>query len=133
MKVTSHLGGRESVASDARNGGLVCVCHSACIFSLRAGLQQFRVSFLSPNLKFHSEFVTINWNLFCYRLNFSLSPPPLLRRFTNQEIWSNVQSGGTAAEGNLTSSHVIPKQWNDGEVVTEASQKSSLAIPEMVL
>ncbi|GBO26270.1 hypothetical protein AVEN_126932-1 [Araneus ventricosus] len=28
----------------------------------------------------------------------TLSPPPLLRRFTNQETWFEVQSGGTADE-----------------------------------
>ncbi|GBM10717.1 hypothetical protein AVEN_109-1 [Araneus ventricosus] len=37
----------------------------------------------------------IHWN------TTTLSPPPLLRRFTNQEIWSMVQSGGTAAEWNF--------------------------------
>ncbi|GBM50519.1 hypothetical protein AVEN_160741-1 [Araneus ventricosus] len=37
----------------------------------------------------------IHWN------TTTLSPSPLLRRFTNQEIWSEVQSGGTAAEWNF--------------------------------
>ncbi|GBN35937.1 hypothetical protein AVEN_55708-1 [Araneus ventricosus] len=37
----------------------------------------------------------IHWN------TTTLSPPPLLRRFTNQEIWSKVQSDGTTAECNF--------------------------------
>ncbi|GBN86999.1 hypothetical protein AVEN_195469-1 [Araneus ventricosus] len=37
----------------------------------------------------------IHWN------TITLSPPPLLRRFSSQEIWSKVQSGGTAAEWNF--------------------------------
>ncbi|GBN36457.1 hypothetical protein AVEN_114311-1 [Araneus ventricosus] len=49
----------------------------------------------------------IHWN------TIALSPPPLLRRFANQEIWSKVESDGTAAEGKLTNSYVITKQWND--------------------
>ncbi|GBN39799.1 hypothetical protein AVEN_273552-1 [Araneus ventricosus] len=37
----------------------------------------------------------IHWN------TVTLSPPTLLRRFLNQEIWSKVQSGGTEAEWNF--------------------------------
>ncbi|GBO01256.1 hypothetical protein AVEN_207573-1 [Araneus ventricosus] len=37
----------------------------------------------------------IHWN------SITLSPPALLRRFSSQEIWSKVQSVGTAAEWNF--------------------------------
>ncbi|GBN09653.1 hypothetical protein AVEN_6498-1 [Araneus ventricosus] len=37
----------------------------------------------------------IHWN------TITLSPPPLLRIFSNQEIWSKVQSVGAAAEWNF--------------------------------
>ncbi|GBM46598.1 hypothetical protein AVEN_95596-1 [Araneus ventricosus] len=54
----------------------------------------------------------------------TLSPPPLLRRFTNQEICSKVQSGGTAAGWNV---EMFPCQTQAVErcvkLVTKASQK----------
>ncbi|GBM50003.1 hypothetical protein AVEN_210110-1 [Araneus ventricosus] len=60
----------------------------------------------------------IHWN------NTTLSPSPLLRKFTNQEIWSKVQSGGTAAEWNLDK---FPCHTQAVErcvkLVTEAPQK----------
>ncbi|GBN79721.1 hypothetical protein AVEN_23248-1 [Araneus ventricosus] len=64
----------------------------------------------------------IHWN------TTSLSPPPLLRRFTNQEIWSYVQSGGTAAEWNFEKFPCQTQAVERGVVignlfVTEASQK----------
>ncbi|GBM41951.1 hypothetical protein AVEN_112111-1 [Araneus ventricosus] len=61
----------------------------------------------------------IHWN------TTTLSPPPLLRRFTNQEICSKVQSGGTAAEWNFDK---FPCHTQAVErcvkLVTEASQKA---------
>ncbi|GBN13312.1 hypothetical protein AVEN_201804-1 [Araneus ventricosus] len=61
----------------------------------------------------------IHWN------TTSFSPPPLLRRFKNQEIWSEVQLGGTAAEWNF---HKFPCHTQaverDVKLVTEISQKS---------
>ncbi|GBM38078.1 hypothetical protein AVEN_40957-1 [Araneus ventricosus] len=54
----------------------------------------------------------------------ALSPPPLQRRFMNQEIWSQVQSGGIAAEWNFDK---FPCHTEADEryvkLVTEASQK----------
>ncbi|GBN23534.1 hypothetical protein AVEN_102269-1 [Araneus ventricosus] len=60
----------------------------------------------------------IHWN------TTTLSPPTLVRRFTNQKIWSKVQSGGTAAEWNFD---MFPCHTQAVErsvkLVTEASQK----------
>ncbi|GBM88191.1 hypothetical protein AVEN_57948-1 [Araneus ventricosus] len=60
----------------------------------------------------------IHWN------TITLSPPPLLRRFSNLEIWSKVQSVGTAAEWNFDK---FPCHTQAVErcvkLVTEASQK----------
>ncbi|GBN02027.1 hypothetical protein AVEN_152727-1 [Araneus ventricosus] len=54
-------------------------------------------SFQPPKINFlATDYIEI---IHCNTITFS--PPPLLRRFTNQEIWSNVQSGGTAAEWNF--------------------------------
>ncbi|GBN80701.1 hypothetical protein AVEN_152068-1 [Araneus ventricosus] len=54
----------------------------------------------------------------------TLSTPLLLRRFTNQEIWSKVQSGGTGTQWNLDK---FPCHNQAVErcvkLVTEASQK----------
>ncbi|GBN16860.1 hypothetical protein AVEN_30-1 [Araneus ventricosus] len=51
-------------------------------------------SFQPPKIIFPTTYYIemIHWN------TIILSPPSLLRRFSNQEIWSKVQSGGTAAE-----------------------------------
>ncbi|GBM24085.1 hypothetical protein AVEN_38283-1 [Araneus ventricosus] len=61
----------------------------------------------------------IHWN------TITLSPPPLLRRFSNQEIWSKVQSGGTAAEWNFDRfpchTQAVKRCVN---LVTEALQKT---------
>ncbi|GBM49211.1 hypothetical protein AVEN_158185-1 [Araneus ventricosus] len=57
----------------------------------------------------------IHWN------TTSFSPPPFLRRFTNQEIWS---SGGTAAEWNLDKFQCHTQSVERGiKLVTEVSQK----------
>ncbi|GBM10212.1 hypothetical protein AVEN_177481-1 [Araneus ventricosus] len=54
-------------------------------------------SFQPPKINFPATYCIemIHWN------NITLSPPPLLRKFSNQEIWSKVQSGGTATEWNF--------------------------------
>ncbi|GBM51847.1 hypothetical protein AVEN_8709-1 [Araneus ventricosus] len=51
-------------------------------------------SFQPPKINFPTTYYIemIHWN------TITLSPPPLLRRFSNQEILSKVQSVGTAAE-----------------------------------
>ncbi|GBM46611.1 hypothetical protein AVEN_95606-1 [Araneus ventricosus] len=60
----------------------------------------------------------IHWN------TITLSPPPLLRRFTNQEIWSKVQSGGTANGLNLEKFPCHTQAVKRCvKLVTEASQK----------
>ncbi|GBM79302.1 hypothetical protein AVEN_92056-1 [Araneus ventricosus] len=60
----------------------------------------------------------IHWN------TITLSPPPLLRRFTNQVIWSKVQSGETAAMGNFDKFPCHTQAVERGvKVVTEASQE----------
>ncbi|GBM29438.1 hypothetical protein AVEN_189654-1 [Araneus ventricosus] len=54
----------------------------------------------------------------------TLSTPPWLRRFTNQEIWSKVQSRGTAAEWNSDKFPChIQAMERCVKLVTEASQK----------
>ncbi|GBO02969.1 hypothetical protein AVEN_126276-1 [Araneus ventricosus] len=59
----------------------------------------------------------IHWNA------ITLSPPPLLRKFTNQEIWSKVQSGGTAVEWNFDKFPCyIQAVERCVKLVTEASQ-----------
>ncbi|GBN02273.1 hypothetical protein AVEN_209050-1 [Araneus ventricosus] len=78
-------------------------------------------SFQPPNINFpathHIEM--IHWN------TITLSPPPLLRRFSNQEIWSKVQSGGTAAEWNLDNFQCHTQAMERCvKLVTEASQKA---------
>ncbi|GBL96396.1 hypothetical protein AVEN_43714-1 [Araneus ventricosus] len=78
------------------------------------------MSFQPPKINFlATDYIEIiNWN------TITLSPPPLLRRFMNQEIWSKVQSGGTAAERNFDK---FPCHAQAVErcvkLVTEASQK----------
>ncbi|GBM74723.1 hypothetical protein AVEN_274856-1 [Araneus ventricosus] len=61
----------------------------------------------------------IHWN------TITLSPPPLLRIFSNQEIWSKLQSVGTAAEWNFDK---FPCHTQAVErcvkLVTRASQKA---------
>ncbi|GBM14015.1 hypothetical protein AVEN_166199-1 [Araneus ventricosus] len=61
----------------------------------------------------------IHWN------TITLSPPPFLRRFSNQEIRSKVQSGGTAAEWDFDK---FPCHTQAVErcvkLVTQASQKA---------
>ncbi|GBL97186.1 hypothetical protein AVEN_116163-1 [Araneus ventricosus] len=54
-------------------------------------------SFQSPRTKFLvTDYIEmIHWN------TITLAPPPLLKRFSNQEIWSKIRSGGTAAEWNF--------------------------------
>ncbi|GBL74725.1 hypothetical protein AVEN_243599-1 [Araneus ventricosus] len=61
----------------------------------------------------------IHWN------TATLSTPPLLRRFTNQDIWSKVQSGGTAAEWNFDkfSCHNTQAVKRRMKLVTDTSQK----------
>ncbi|GBM55071.1 hypothetical protein AVEN_145133-1 [Araneus ventricosus] len=61
----------------------------------------------------------IHWN------TVTLSTPPLPRRFTNQEVWSKVQSGGTAAEWNFDKfpCHNTQAVERCVKLVTEASQK----------
>ncbi|GBN86724.1 hypothetical protein AVEN_139485-1 [Araneus ventricosus] len=63
-------------------------------------------SFQPPRISFlATDYIEmIRWN------TTTLSPPHLLRRFTNQEICSKVQSGGTAAVWNFDKFHVTPKQ-----------------------
>ncbi|GBM60223.1 hypothetical protein AVEN_273530-1 [Araneus ventricosus] len=64
----------------------------------------------------------IHWN------TTTLSTPSLLRRVTNQDIWSKVQSGGTEAEWNFDK---FPSHTQGMErcvkLVTEASQKVVLS------
>ncbi|GBM38235.1 hypothetical protein AVEN_199189-1 [Araneus ventricosus] len=78
-------------------------------------------SFQPPKINFPAThyIVMIHWN------TITLSPPPLLRRFSNQEIWFKVQSGVTAAEWNFAKS---PCHTQAAErcvkLVTEASQKA---------
>ncbi|GBM13992.1 hypothetical protein AVEN_166183-1 [Araneus ventricosus] len=66
-------------------------------------------NFQPPKINFPATYniEMIHWN------TLTVSPPPLLRRFRNQEIWFKVQSGGTGLSRTFTSSHVTPKQWND--------------------
>ncbi|GBL62395.1 hypothetical protein AVEN_101522-1 [Araneus ventricosus] len=60
----------------------------------------------------------IHWN------TTSLTSPSLLQRFTNQEIWSWVQSGGTAAEWHFDKFPCHTQAVERGvKLVTEASQK----------
>ncbi|GBM51386.1 hypothetical protein AVEN_168772-1 [Araneus ventricosus] len=61
----------------------------------------------------------IHWN------TITLSPPPLLRRFSNHEIWSKVQSGGTAAEWNFDKFPCHTQAIEQCvKLVTQASQKA---------
>ncbi|GBL73723.1 hypothetical protein AVEN_230709-1 [Araneus ventricosus] len=61
----------------------------------------------------------IHWN------TIRLSPSPLLRRFTNQEIWSKVQLGGKAAFWRNFDKFPCHTQAVERcvKLVTEASQK----------
>ncbi|GBN75531.1 hypothetical protein AVEN_173694-1 [Araneus ventricosus] len=76
--------------------------------------------FQPPKINFLATEYTevIHWN------TTALSPPPLVRRFTNKKIWSKVQTGGTAAEWNFD---MFPCHTQAVErslkLVTEVSQK----------
>ncbi|GBN25715.1 hypothetical protein AVEN_259451-1 [Araneus ventricosus] len=77
-------------------------------------------SFQPPKINFlATDYIErIHWN------TVTLSTPPLLRRFTNKEIWSKVQSGGTGAQWNFDK---FPRYTQAVKrcvkLVTEASQK----------
>lgn len=77
-------------------------------------------SFQPPKINFQAtDYIEmIDWN------TASLSPPPLLRRLTDQEIWSKIQSGEKADEWNFNK---FPCHTQAVErcvkLVTEASQK----------
>ncbi|GBN89202.1 hypothetical protein AVEN_39737-1 [Araneus ventricosus] len=77
-------------------------------------------SFQPPKINFPATYyIEMNhWN------TITLSPSPLLRKFSNQEIWSIVQSVGTADEWNFDK---FPCHTQAVErflkLVTEASQK----------
>ncbi|GBM80494.1 hypothetical protein AVEN_91780-1 [Araneus ventricosus] len=60
----------------------------------------------------------IHWN------TITLSPSLFLRIFSNQELWSKVQSGGTAAEWNFDNFPFLTQAVERCvKLVTEASQK----------
>ncbi|GBO24129.1 hypothetical protein AVEN_45398-1 [Araneus ventricosus] len=77
-------------------------------------------SFQQPKINFLATecIEMIHWN------TIPLSPPSLLRKFTNQEIWSKVQSGRAAGEWNFNK---FPCHTQSVErcvkLVTKASQK----------
>ncbi|GBN74736.1 hypothetical protein AVEN_261085-1 [Araneus ventricosus] len=76
-------------------------------------------SFQPPKIIFLSTDYAemIHWNT-------TLSSPPLLQRLTNQDIWSKVQSGGTATEWNVDKFPCHTRAVERGvKLVTEASQK----------
>ncbi|GBO27447.1 hypothetical protein AVEN_148315-1 [Araneus ventricosus] len=81
-------------------------------------------SFQPPKINFPATnyIEMIHWN------TIKLSPPPLLRLFSIQEIWSNVQSVGTAAEWNFDK---FPCHAQTVErcvkLVTVASQKEAVS------
>ncbi|GBL98681.1 hypothetical protein AVEN_19724-1 [Araneus ventricosus] len=78
-------------------------------------------SFQPPKINFPATYYIemIHWN------SITLSPPFLLRICSNQEIWSKVQSVGTAVERNFVK---FPCHTQGVELcvklVTEASQKA---------
>ncbi|GBN97717.1 hypothetical protein AVEN_202615-1 [Araneus ventricosus] len=86
-------------------------------------------SFQPPKTKFLvTDYIEmIHWN------TITLAPPPLLKRFSNQEIWSKIRSGGTAAEwnfGKFPCHAQAAKRYI--KLITKAS-KTEVRIPEMVL
>lgn len=86
------------------------------VASKRKSIRSFQTPKINFQAKDHIEM--IHWG------TTTLSPPPLLRRVTDQEIWSKVKSSGTAAEWNFNK---FPCHTQAVErcvkLVTEASQK----------
>jgi len=62
-----------------------------------ASKRKFIRSFQPPKINFFATDYTemIDWN------TTTLFPPPLLRRVSDEDIWSKIQSGETAAEWNF--------------------------------
>ncbi|GBL79008.1 hypothetical protein AVEN_48966-1 [Araneus ventricosus] len=79
---------------------------------IKAKSQPPKINFLSTD---YIEMIL--WN------TITLSPPPLLRIFTNQEIWSKGQSDGTATEWNFDVTCHTQAVERCIKLVTEASQK----------
>ncbi|GBN79988.1 hypothetical protein AVEN_144549-1 [Araneus ventricosus] len=78
-------------------------------------------SFQRPKINFPATYYIemIHWN------TITLSPPPLLQTFSNQEIWSKIQSVGTAAEWNFDKFPCYTQAVERCvKLVTEASQKA---------
>lgn len=84
--------------------------------SKRKSIRSFQL--LKMNLLDINYIITILWN------NTPLLSQPLLRRVTNQEIWSKVQSRGTEAEWNCDQFPCHSQAVEQCvKLVTEASQK----------
>ncbi|GBL82325.1 hypothetical protein AVEN_252488-1 [Araneus ventricosus] len=99
-----------------RELGFIIIIKARNLASRRKSIRSFQ----PPKINFLATYYIemIHWN------TMTLSPPPLLRRFTIQEIWSKVQSGGTASEWNfdkfLCHTQAVERCVKQ---VTEASQK----------
>ncbi|GBM23192.1 hypothetical protein AVEN_159874-1 [Araneus ventricosus] len=75
-------------------------------------------SYQAPKINFlATDYIEmIHWN------TITLSAPPLLRRFKNQDIWSKVQSDGIAAEGELSQ---VPMSCPSSGTMCEAGNRGT--------